>query len=82
MWLALVCALLETAFSTAAPTTNRSWVHFESAPIHPLDLSPDHQVLAACNLTDARLELFDATTDSLRALGVPHANVHTERFDP
>ena len=36
-----------------------TFVNFETAPIHPLALSSDGQTLAACNLPDARVELFD-----------------------
>src|SRR5687768_13739197 len=39
-----------------------TFINFETAPIHPMALSPDHSILALCNLPDGRLELFDAKT--------------------
>lgn len=39
-----------------------SFVNFETAPVHPLELSSDQRTLAACNLPDGRLLLFDVST--------------------
>ena len=39
-----------------------SFIHFETAPVHPIALSPDGQVLAVCNLPDNRVELFDVSS--------------------
>ncbi len=36
-----------------------SFANFETAPVHPIALSPEGSVLAVCNLPDNRLELFD-----------------------
>ena len=40
-----------------------SFVNFETAPVHPVALSPDRRCLAVCNLADGRVEIFDLTTD-------------------
>src|SRR5262249_48750759 len=42
---------------------------FETAPVHPIALSPDRSRLAVCNLADAKLEVFDVTTGRAIALG-------------
>src|SRR6266536_5346822 len=42
----------------SAASTN-SFINFETAPVHPVALSPEGSRLAVCNLPDARLELFD-----------------------
>ena len=44
--------------AVSAASTN-SFVNFETAPVHPVALSPDGSRLAVCNLPDTRLELFD-----------------------
>ncbi len=38
------------------------FVNFETAPIHPLALSPDGGTLVACNLADGRLMIFNVTS--------------------
>jgi YVTN family beta-propeller protein len=35
------------------------FINWETAPVHPIALSPDGNRLAVCNLPDNRLELFD-----------------------
>jgi DNA-binding beta-propeller fold protein YncE len=35
-----------------------SFVNFETAPVHPVAISPDGRTLAVCNLPDGRVELF------------------------
>jgi len=35
-----------------------SFVNFETAPVHPVAISPDGHTLAVCNLPDGRVELF------------------------
>jgi YVTN family beta-propeller protein len=42
-----------------------NFVNFETAPVHPIALSPDARLLAACNLPDAHVELYDLQTDSM-----------------
>jgi lactonase family protein with 7-bladed beta-propeller len=39
-----------------------SFVNFETAPVHPIALSPDGRTLAVCNLPDGRVELFDVSS--------------------
>ena len=53
----------------AAEARNDSFVNFETAPVHPIALSPDHSRLAVCNLPDAKLELFDVATESPQPIG-------------
>ena len=38
-----------------------SFVNFETAPVHPVALSPDGRTLSVCNLPDGRVELFTLT---------------------
>ena len=64
---ALTCAMLLSKTSRAA--THDTFVNFETAPVHPIELSPDGRTLAVCNLPDARIELFDVTEDVPVALG-------------
>ena len=46
-----------------------SFVHFETAPVHPIALSPDHSRLAVCNLPDAKLVIFDVTSGGANFVG-------------
>src|SRR5882724_10045175 len=39
-----------------------AFINFETAPVHPVALSPDGRILAVCNLLDARVELFDVSS--------------------
>src|SRR5437588_12725533 len=41
------------------------FVNFETAPVHPIALSPNGKTLAVCNLPDGQLELFDLQTGAL-----------------
>src|SRR5262245_32820937 len=59
--LLVVCATVGLEVNLQAATTN-SFVNFETAPVHPVAISPDGRWLAVCNLPDARLELFDVTS--------------------
>ena len=43
----------------SAETFSNAYVNFETAPVHPIALSPDGQQLAVCNVADGKLELFD-----------------------
>ena len=68
----LVCLCLAVfggRTGAAAPAPDGSFVNFETAPVHPLALSPDNSRLAVCNLADGRLEVFDITTGNPVALG-------------
>ena len=49
------------------PAQPAPFVNFETAPVHPVDLSPDGLTLAVCNLPDYRIELFDVSS------GIPHS---------
>ncbi len=51
-----VCALLVASTSLAQ---NDDFVNFESAHVHPLELTPDGSTLLAVNTAAARLEVFD-----------------------
>src|SRR3954469_12584139 len=41
---------------------SKAFVNIETAPVHPIAISPDGQTLAVCNLPDGRLELFDISS--------------------
>jgi YVTN family beta-propeller protein len=43
---------------TRAPATG-SFINFETAHVHPIDITPDGSRLLACNTADNRLEVFD-----------------------
>ncbi|HEY6229086.1 MAG TPA: hypothetical protein VI282_18350, partial [Verrucomicrobiae bacterium] len=53
-----------TAFAQGSP-----FVNFETAPVHPLAISPDGKTLAVCNLPDGTVEIFDLTTPQPVRLG-------------
>src|SRR5437773_7500956 len=63
--------ILLTALSTTRAPAASSFVNFETAPIHPVALSPDHDTLAICNLPDGRIELFNVSS----GLPVPAGNI-------
>src|SRR4051794_24995797 len=48
---------------------SKAFVNFETAPVHPIAISPDGQTLAVCNLPDGRLELFDISSGSPVPIG-------------
>src|SRR6185369_6893127 len=52
-----------------AQTSTNSFLNFETAPVHPIAISPDHSTLAALNLPDGRLELFDLQGDHPSPIG-------------
>jgi YVTN family beta-propeller protein len=63
-----------TVFSICAATLAfgagaDGFVNFETAPVHPIALSPDNRLLAVCNLPDDRIELFDVSTGIPRPIG-------------
>ena len=49
--------------------TAANFFNWESAPVHPLALSPDGTKLAVCNLPAGRVEIFDVSSGTLAALG-------------
>src|SRR5580765_7910931 len=51
--------LLMFALGVRVCAQSASFINWETAPVHPIALSPDGQRLAVCNLPDNRLELFD-----------------------
>lgn len=63
--LRLLCAREILAQAGSSDT----FVNWETAPVHPIALSPDAEALAVCNLPDNRLELFDVSGDVARPLG-------------
>src|SRR5580765_2184069 len=57
----LVLVMANRCAGQPAPGSN-SFVNFETAPVHPLALSPDRSTLVACNLADGKLEVFDVSS--------------------
>ena len=53
------------------PPPPPSFINWETAPVHPIALSPGGDRLAVCNLPDNRLELFDLSSGN----PVPAGNV-------
>ena len=48
--------------SVLAASDPPSFINCETAPVYPVALSPNGRTLALCNLPDARLELFAASS--------------------
>ena len=46
-----------------------AFVNFETAPVHPVAISPDGRTLAVCNLPDGRVELFNLTGSLPSSIG-------------
>jgi len=65
----LFAALLLCGWPTAWSATTNSFKNFETAPVHPVAISPDGKVLAVCNGPDGRVELFDLGSELPRARG-------------
>jgi YVTN family beta-propeller protein len=63
--LAAVLALI----ATSAMASAQSFVNWENPPLHAVDLSPDLSTLAAVNLPDNRVELFDLSTGTPVSVG-------------
>jgi YVTN family beta-propeller protein len=57
-WLCLALLILSGAGSASA---QGNYTLFESGPVRPLALSPDGSLLFACNIPDARLEIFSVS---------------------
>lgn len=53
----------------AAETKSSTFVNFETAPVHALDLSPDHSHLLACQIAAARLAVLDVAGPTPVLLG-------------
>lgn len=65
----LCFAVLADGSGAATSDSGGAFVNFETAPVHPVALSPDGSRLAVCNLADGRLEVFDVTSGSPVPLG-------------
>ena len=60
----LTAVLLRIAIPATAQVSPANFFNFETAPVHPLAISPDHTRLALCNLPAGTLEIFDITSGS------------------
>src|SRR3954469_6354144 len=49
--------------------TTTNFFNWETAPVHPVALSPDGTRLVVCNLPDNRLEIFDVTSGKPLPIG-------------
>lgn len=61
-WLSVFLMAVLNCVAQAQTNAVDSFVNFETAPIHPVALSPDGARLAVCNLPDGRLEIFDVSS--------------------
>ncbi len=64
-------SVLSTLVLASAPAFAQNFVHFESPPIHPLELTPDGERVVAVNTADARVEVFEVLESApyLRHIG-------------
>lgn len=58
----LVVIIASVVINHNANSQEVPFVNWETAPIHPLDLSPDKTRLAVAHTADARVEIFSVTT--------------------
>jgi YVTN family beta-propeller protein len=58
----VIVALLLAGVEVHGQFTTTNFFNWETAPVHPVALSPDGTRLAVCNLPDNRLEIFDVTS--------------------
>src|SRR6267142_5656996 len=61
----LRASLASLYLAIALCRADTGFLNFETAPVHPIDLGPDHSRLAVCNLADAKLEIFDVSSGNL-----------------
>src|SRR5262245_28809447 len=63
-----ICPIALLSALAAVPATAQppSFLAFESGPVRPAALSPNRNLLFVCNTPDARLEIFDVRSGSLR----------------
>ena len=67
---AVALALASLVISPAQkPSRAESFVHWENAHVHPLEVTPDGTKLLAVNTADNRLEVFDISSDTVLPLG-------------
>jgi YVTN family beta-propeller protein len=67
-WLAIALFMTVVPSSRGQITTN-NFYNWETSPVHPVGLSPDHTRLVVCNLPDNRLEVFDVTSGQPVSIG-------------
>jgi DNA-binding beta-propeller fold protein YncE len=65
----LSAALLLAAVTSHGQFTTTNFFNWETAPVHPVALSPDGTRLVVCNLPDNRLEVFDVTSGKPVSVG-------------
>ena len=56
-------------FVTIQVASAESFVHWENAHVHPLEVTPDGTKLLAVNTADNRLEVFDISSETVVPLG-------------
>ena len=67
--IALMALVLGLAGRCPGAITMTNFFNWETAPVHPVALSPDGTRLVVCNLPDDRLEVFDITSGLPVSLG-------------
>ena len=65
----LLIALLAFLAPVSVAGAQGAFVNWETPHVHPLDLTPDGQLLVAVNLPDNRLEIFELATATLVSVG-------------
>ena len=60
----LAAALVLFALAPGARAQGEDFVNFETAPVHPVDLSPSGQFLAVAHLADNRALIYDLSDGS------------------
>ncbi len=70
LWAGIACLmLLVPMWACHGQITTNNFFNWETAPVHPVALSPDGTRLVVCNLPDDRLEVFDVTSGQPVAVG-------------
>ena len=68
-WMLLAAISVHGQSSTTNFYNSTNFYNWETAPVHPVALSPDGTRLVICNLPDARVEIFDVTSGLPAPLG-------------
>lgn len=68
MYRSLLLGLIELLSGSVA-AADLPFVNWENHPVHALDLSPDHRLLAAVHTADQRVQLFDVSSGAAVAVG-------------